>query len=195
MLFIENDVCDLENRFNTERESFPPLCIVTSYDLKHYGSVWTSNLRPNVNVLARVTILARQALAIIEPAIASTTEQFIKPSKLFTASHQGYDLVIQLKPELVANSLGVEFASPFKSFFKPNFRLPLAGADFLNNAIEKLRVSLTIDFYQSNKKNFFSLRNVTLIMLSFSITPAVVKKLALYGNPMYVMKRISKLMM
>ncbi|XP_054735625.1 nucleolar protein 6 [Anastrepha obliqua] len=134
----ENTVADLEHRFSTERDIFPPLCIATSFDLQHMGNLWSSLSKPNVNVLARVTVLARHSLAIIEGAIMST-EDFIKPGRIFVAPNNGYDLVIQLKPDMIPNSWAHEFGSSFSPSTKPNWRLPLADSNFLTNAVRKLR--------------------------------------------------------
>lgn len=140
-LFADADISDLEQRFSTERDSFPPLCIVTSYDQKHYGNIWSSNEQPNVHILARVTLLARQCLDIVESSLLSTSLTFIKPVILFKAPIQGYDLLIQLNPENVSNTLALDFGSSFVEFTKPNWHMPLAGSNFLSKAIEKLRVS------------------------------------------------------
>ncbi|XP_011199352.2 nucleolar protein 6 [Bactrocera dorsalis] len=134
----ENTVADLEHRFSTERDTFPPLCIATSFDQNHLGNLWTSACKPNINVLARVTLLARHALDIIENALLST-KPFIKPGQIFIAPNNGYDFVIQLKPDLVSNSWAHEFGSSFTARTRPNWRLPLADSNFLQNTMEKLR--------------------------------------------------------
>lgn len=131
----------MEQRFSTERDTFPPLCIATSYDLKHYGKIWSTDTQPNVHVLARVTLLARQSLEIIESTLLSSSLAFIKPAKIFKAPTQGYDYLIQLKPDNVNNTLAFEFGSSFVDFTKPNFHMPLAASNFLSKAVQKLRVS------------------------------------------------------
>ncbi|XP_037956173.1 nucleolar protein 6 isoform X2 [Teleopsis dalmanni] len=135
----ENKISEIEYQFHATREKFPSLCIITAYDQKHYGYLWSTSTKPNANVLARVTILARQALAIIESSLLSIDEIFIKPSKLFTASNQGYNLIIQLKPDMVPNTMATDFGSPFTAMGKPNWRLPLADTNFVKAAVQKLR--------------------------------------------------------
>ncbi|KAI8129229.1 Nucleolar protein 6 [Lucilia cuprina] len=135
----ETDISDLEQRFSTERNTFPPLCIVTSYDQKHYGKIWSTEQQPNVHVLARVTLLARQTLEIIESTLLSSCLTLIKPAKVFKAPTQGYDFVIQLKPDQVTNSLNLDFGSSFVEFTKPNWHMPLAGSNFVAKAVQKLR--------------------------------------------------------
>ncbi|XP_067634279.1 nucleolar protein 6 [Eurosta solidaginis] len=134
----ENAIADLEHRFSTERDTFPPLCIATSFDQQHIGRLWSSSRKPNVNVLARVTILAHHTLEIIETSMLSQTEP-IKPGRIFIAPNTGYDLVIQLKPDMVPNSWAHEFGSSFTARSKPNWRLPLADSKFVSKVIEKLR--------------------------------------------------------
>ncbi|XP_017474357.1 PREDICTED: nucleolar protein 6 [Rhagoletis zephyria] len=134
----ENAVADLEHRFSIERDTFPPLCIATSFDQQHMGNLWTSLNKPNVNVLARATLLARHAVSIIEGALLSTKD-LLKPGRIFIASNSGYDLVIQLKPDMVPNSWAHEFGTAFTVRTKPNWRLPLADSNFLQNAVAKLR--------------------------------------------------------
>ncbi|XP_020715347.1 nucleolar protein 6 isoform X2 [Ceratitis capitata] len=134
----ENAVADLEHRFSTERDTFPPLCIATSFDEHHMGNLWSSGSKPNINVLARVTLLARHSLDIIETALLSTME-FIKPGRIFVPPNNGYDLVIQLKPDMVSNSWAHEFGTSFTARSKPNWRLPLADSNFLQKAVQKLR--------------------------------------------------------
>ncbi|KAL9872396.1 nucleolar protein 6 Mat89Ba isoform 2-T2 [Glossina fuscipes fuscipes] len=133
-----SEITDLEQRFNAERDHFPPLCIVTSYDQPHYGNIWSSADQPNPFVLARVTLLARQCLEYLERSLISPA-QFIKPSRLFTPSSEGYHLIIQIKPDNVANTLAHDFGSAFVEYSKPNWRLSLAGTNFLKTAVEQLR--------------------------------------------------------
>uniref|UniRef100_A0A1I8NBL1 Nucleolar protein 6 n=1 Tax=Musca domestica TaxID=7370 RepID=A0A1I8NBL1_MUSDO len=134
----ETEIPDLEQKFSTDRDSFPPLCLVTAYDRQHYGKIWTSEQLPNTHVLARVTLLARQCLEIIESTLL-TSATFIKPVHIFKAPTEGYDLVIQLKPEAVSNTLTFELGSPFVDFTKPNWHMPLADSNFMRNAVQKLR--------------------------------------------------------
>lgn len=133
----------MEHRFSTERDTFPPLCIATSFDEHHMGNLWSSGSKPNINVLARVTLLARHSLDIIETALLSTME-FIKPGRIFVPPNNGYDLVIQLKPDMVSNSWAHEFGTSFTARSKPNWRLPLADSNFLQKAVQKLRVCMKI---------------------------------------------------
>uniref|UniRef100_A0A1A9VG95 Nucleolar protein 6 n=1 Tax=Glossina austeni TaxID=7395 RepID=A0A1A9VG95_GLOAU len=122
-----------------KRDHFPPLCIVTSYDQSHYyGNIWSSAEQPNPFVVARVTKLARQCLDYLERSLISPT-RFIKPSRLFMPCSEGYHLIIQIKPDNVTNTLAHEFGSAFVEYSKPNWRLSLAGTNFLKTAVQQLR--------------------------------------------------------
>lgn len=65
---------------------------------------------------------------------------FVRPAQLFVPSGEGYDLVIQLKPDLVMNTLCYDLGSPFVPLSQRNFRLPLAGRSQLARIVEQLRV-------------------------------------------------------
>ncbi|XP_055904570.1 nucleolar protein 6 [Eupeodes corollae] len=132
----DDSVSELENKFINERDSFPPLLIVTSYDEKRYG-IWSKEA-PILPVLARVKLLAKHALSLIEPAILYLSEE-IKPHKLFTASKEGYDILIRLKSDLVPNCMANEFPSAFTEWQQPNFRQFPSGQNFAKSAITELR--------------------------------------------------------
>lgn len=164
---LENAVADLEHRFSTERDTFPPLCIATSFDQNHMGNLWASASKPNNNVLFRVTLLARHALDIIENALLST-KPFIKPGQLFIAPNNGYDLVIQLKPDLVSNSWAHEFGSSFTVRSRPNWRLPLADSNFLQSTIEKLRVCTYIQIHNTYWVHTYTFEGVYFVVVVVS---------------------------
>ncbi|XP_055850097.1 nucleolar protein 6 [Episyrphus balteatus] len=132
----DESVSELENKFINERDSFPPLMIVTSYDEKRYG-IWSKEA-PIIPVLARVKLLAKHALNLIEPIIL-TPSWVIKPHKLFTASKEGYDMLIRLKPDFVPNCMANEYPSGFSEWTLPNFRQFPSGQNFLKFAITDLR--------------------------------------------------------
>lgn len=103
--------------------------------------MWCTNTLPSIQVLARVVCLAQYTLTTLERAITHPN-QIIKPSTIFKTSKEGYHLVVQLKPDMISNSMAQEFPSPFCEFTKPFFKLPLAGQDLRKEALDKLRVSL-----------------------------------------------------
>ncbi|KAH8326221.1 hypothetical protein KR067_003582, partial [Drosophila pandora] len=135
----EQQIADLENSFRTDRQSYPHLVVATSYDQQHAGRLWTSEQAPNRPVLAHVTKLARHSFEILQTSLMSKDLRFVRPAQLFRASNEGYDLVIQLKPDLVPNTLCYDLGSPFVSFGQPNFQTPLAGVDRLADVVSQLR--------------------------------------------------------
>lgn len=58
-------VSKLETKFIAERDSFPPLCIATSCGEADKHIIWTKKV-PTVEVLARVTVLARHAITLVQ---------------------------------------------------------------------------------------------------------------------------------
>ncbi|XP_030572283.1 nucleolar protein 6 [Drosophila novamexicana] len=137
--WTEQQITDLEHSYRSERDSYPSLCLATAYDQQHAGRLWTSNNSPSKPVLGRVTLLARHALQLIESSLLSPKLAFVRPAQLFMASADGYDLVIQLKPDLLSNTLCYDLGSPFLPFSQRNFRLSLAGSDQLAKIVQQLR--------------------------------------------------------
>ncbi|KAH8418447.1 hypothetical protein KR009_004270, partial [Drosophila setifemur] len=135
----DQQIAELEHNYRSKRQSYPPLGVSTSFDQQHAGRLWTSNQAPSLPVLSHVTRLARHALEIIETSLLSKDLRFVRPAQLFRASNDGYDLVIQLKPDLVPNALSYDLGSPFTSFGQPNFQLPRAGVDHLAGIVSQLR--------------------------------------------------------
>lgn len=139
--FAEQQITDLEHSYRSERDSYPGLYLATAYDQQHAGRLWTTEECPSKPVLGRVTILARHALELIESSLMSPTIRFVRPAQLFMASGDGYDLVIELKPDLLPNTLCYDLGSSFLPISLRNFRLPLAGSDQLAKIVQQLRVS------------------------------------------------------
>ncbi|EDV49121.2 nucleolar protein 6 [Drosophila erecta] len=135
----DQQIADLEHNYRSNRQSFPPLTVATSYDIQHAGRLWTSDQSPSQRVLGHVTRLARHGLDIVETSLMSKDLRFVRPAQLFRASNEGYDLVIQFKPDLVPNTLSYDLGSPFVSFSQPNFHLPRAGSDYIARIVGQLR--------------------------------------------------------
>ncbi|ALC45900.1 Mat89Ba [Drosophila busckii] len=135
----DQHMADLEIDFCNDRQSYPSLCVVTAYDQHHAGHLWTNDNWPNKSVLGRITLLAAHALKLIESSLYSDAIGFVRPAQLFKASNDGYDLVIQLKPEMLSSTLCYEHGSPFLSNSQRNFRLPLANCYQLSQIVKKLR--------------------------------------------------------
>ncbi|XP_001359465.3 nucleolar protein 6 [Drosophila pseudoobscura] len=135
----EQQIGDLEHSFRSDRQSYPPLALATSYDQQHAGRLWTTGESPSLRILSHVSRLARHALEMIETSLQSKDLRFVRPAQLFRGSSEGYDLVIQLKSDLVPNALSYDLGSPFVSFDQPNYLLPRAGKDPLAAIVHQLR--------------------------------------------------------
>lgn len=141
-LYIEEALKNFESKFYSERIKFPTVCIVTSYDLpSRYGHWWSTHAQPTAAIVHHIVSLAECTFYNIDFTITSEGEQFIKASKVFMASNKGYDLLIQIKPDQIPNTLCFEYGSPFVEYSKPNWQLPLAGLNYMKEAISRLRVN------------------------------------------------------
>ncbi|KAH8295120.1 hypothetical protein KR018_007548, partial [Drosophila ironensis] len=135
----EHELSDLEHSFRSERHSFPPVVVTTSYDQQHAGRLWTSDQAPSSLVLGHVTRLSREALGMIESSLMSKVLRFVRPAQLFRASNEGYDLVIQIRPDVLPNTLCHDHGSPFVPFGQPNFQMGRAGVNCLAKIVNQLR--------------------------------------------------------
>lgn len=96
----------LEMEYVSTRSAFPPLCIVTSTGETDKHTIW-SKQTPSVEVLARVILLARHAIRLIQQSIF---KEFIG-DPLFTPSMEGYNLIINLNRRHVRDNLVYDFTS------------------------------------------------------------------------------------
>lgn len=90
----------LEMEFISKRDSFPPLCIITSNGESDKHTTWSEKI-PSVEILARVTLLARHTMKLIEQSIFN---DFVA-APLYSASMDGYDLVIHLNKRELRDAL------------------------------------------------------------------------------------------
>lgn len=96
----------LEMEFITTRTAFPALCIITSMGETDKHIIW-SKRTPTVEILARVTLLARHAIKLVQQTIFN---EFIA-DPLFAASTDGYNMMINLNRKLLRDNLVHEFSS------------------------------------------------------------------------------------
>lgn len=101
----------LEMEFISNRNTFPPLCIITSTGETDKHIIW-SKKTPSIEILARITLLARHAIKLIQQSIFM---EFIA-DPLFIPSTAGYNLLINLNKRHVRDSLVHEFSSNGKQF-------------------------------------------------------------------------------
>lgn len=143
LFFPGKQINKFRKHFTENREKYPTITIVTSYDTpERYGYWWTSNSHPDATIIKRVVSLARFTLNNIETSISASDKPFIKVSQLLLPTNKGYDLLVQIKPEELPNSLAFEYGSSFVEYTKPNWRPPLAGLNLMSEAIRRLRVNI-----------------------------------------------------
>lgn len=65
----DSQIADMENNFQSDRDSYPPLSIITSCDTKK-NSMW-SKFAPSAEILARVKILSNYTIQLFEENMAS----------------------------------------------------------------------------------------------------------------------------
>lgn len=144
VLFNFNDELSKENiekldtKFITTRDSFPPLCILTSNgDVDKYV-IWTKEA-PLVEILARVTLLARHAIDLIQKNIL---DRFLT-EPLFNPSLEGYDLIIKLNKSYLRSSLLHNFRkNVVHAQIKPY--IPLTDYHPVESYLKELRVSINL---------------------------------------------------
>lgn len=95
--------------FVSTRSAFPPLCIITSTGETDKHTIWTKNT-PSVEILARITLLARHAIKLIQQNIFNDFDA----DPLFTPSFEGYNLIIKLNRRHLRDNLVHVFSSDSK---------------------------------------------------------------------------------
>lgn len=95
----------LEMEFISTRSAFPPLCIITSTGQIDKHTIW-SKKTPSVEILARISLLARHTTKIVQQSIF---KDFIA-NPLFTASLTGYNLIIKLNKRQLRDNVVHEFS-------------------------------------------------------------------------------------
>ena len=72
-LFKGEDILEIENWFHSNRTTLPALFISTPYDKK--TSVWSKE-SPNLQILIRVAMLARESLKLVEILLFTVDEDW-----------------------------------------------------------------------------------------------------------------------
>lgn len=96
----KQELIEIRNFFEKNRETLPPIFISTLYDKQ--TSMWT-NKAPNYLVINRVNSLAKEALRLINTKNFFENKKFY--SVLFKASLDNYDLILELEPKMNARRL------------------------------------------------------------------------------------------
>lgn len=124
----------LEMDFISTRSAFPPLSIITSMGETDKHVVWTKD-SPSVEILARVTLLARHAIKLIEKTIF---KEFLA-DPLFTPSMEGYNLIINLNRKHLRDNLVHEFSNKQKQCRQRRPFIPISDLNPVNSYLDELR--------------------------------------------------------
>lgn len=125
----------LEMEFISTRTAFPPLCIITSMGEPDKHNVW-SKKTPTVEILARITLLARHAIKLVQQTIFG---DFIA-DPLFTASTDGYNLLINLNRSHLRENLVYEFGNKKVVRQKRPF-IPMSDYNPVESYLNELRTA------------------------------------------------------
>ncbi|KAG4066138.1 hypothetical protein HA402_010340 [Bradysia odoriphaga] len=140
----DSQITEMENRFISDRHSYPPLSIITSYDTKK-NSMWSKSA-PNVEILSRVAVLAGHTIQLFEENLLSNvfrTKLFFKPS------YEGYDVLLQLRKNHLRTNHIYDFFKNFKKQLVDD-TVPAAGFNPVEYFLRDLRNAysdLAIFFY------------------------------------------------
>lgn len=127
----------LEMEFISTRTAFPPLCIITSMGETDKHTVW-SKKAPTVEILARVTLLARHAMKLVQQSIFN---DFIA-DPLFTASTDGYNLLINLNRQHLRDNMVYEFSNgPKKTIRQKRPFIPMSDFSPVEMYLNELRTA------------------------------------------------------
>ncbi len=135
----DEEIEELENRFQKNRREFPALCLITSCDFQKY-SIWTSKA-PSLHIIHRVKTLAQNSLGLLRDEFFNLSRFFVK--SLFNPSLEGYNLIIHFdekylkKHDIVLYNFG-----HFKPMNYVEHLAAPAGVDYIDSYLAELRVSL-----------------------------------------------------
>lgn len=124
----------LEMDFISTRSAFPPLCIITSMSETDKHIIWSKNA-PSVEILARITLLARHAIKLIEQTMF---QEFIA-DPLFTPSMDGYNLIINLNQRHLRDNLVHDFSNKNKVCRQRRPFIPMSDYNPVHSYLNELR--------------------------------------------------------
>lgn len=132
----DEELEEIETKFQKNRREFPALCLITSCDYKKF-SVFTSKA-PTAHLLNRVKFLAKCSLDLIVEDYFKLSGNSVK--SLFSPSLDGYNLIINLDTKFVRKSTVVSHNyvnfKPIQYEEKPP---PPADLDFVKCYLGELR--------------------------------------------------------
>lgn len=125
----------LEMEFISTRSAFPPLCIITSMGEADKHTIW-SKKTPSVEILARITLLARHAIKLVQQTIF---KEFIA-DPFFTASMEGYNLIINLNRRHLRQTMVHEFSNNSQKLIRQKKPfIPIADMNPVESYLNELR--------------------------------------------------------
>lgn len=125
----------LEMEFISTRSAFPPLCIITSMGEADKHTIW-SKKTPSVEILARITLLARHAIKLVQQTIF---KEFVA-DPFFTASMEGYNLIINLNRRHLRQTLVHDFSNNSqKPIRQKKPFIPIADMNPVESYLNELR--------------------------------------------------------
>lgn len=125
----------LEMEFISTRSAFPPLCIITSMGEADKHTIW-SKKTPSVEILARITLLARHAIKLVQQTIF---KEFVA-DPFFTASMEGYNLIINFNRRHLRQTLVHEFSNNSQKLIRQKKPfIPIADMNPVESYLNELR--------------------------------------------------------
>lgn len=125
----------LEMEFISTRSAFPPLCIITSMGEADKHTIW-SKKTPSVEILARITLLARHAIKLVQQTIF---KEFVA-DPFFTASMEGYNLIINLNRRHLRQTMVHEFSNNSQKLIRQKKPfIPIADMNPVESYLNELR--------------------------------------------------------
>ncbi|CAB3380089.1 Hypothetical predicted protein [Cloeon dipterum] len=132
------EIIEIENKFNSERSTLPPLFVVTPETRS--GTVWTKHA-PSSQVLYRLTQLAKASLQTLDKELL-TNENF-DYKLIFRTPMNIFDVVINLHNQLARKdeSLDATHVDRPKTIPDQANRIPVVGLDYVQCFLKDLRES------------------------------------------------------
>ncbi|CAF0704690.1 unnamed protein product [Brachionus calyciflorus] len=141
----KQQILDMQLKFQENRSQLQPVFILTPYDSRDKGSIWTIE-KPNIQQFCRTVILAKQSLPKIKNSILNfeSTDSF---KNIFRPNIEIYDVIINLKPSYCVKAY--QKVDICKGTFLPHYRaydandsdktLPVVGFDPVEFYVKELR--------------------------------------------------------
>ncbi|XP_059490211.1 nucleolar protein 6 [Neocloeon triangulifer] len=129
------EIVEIENRFNSERSTLPPLFIVTPETRS--GTVWTKHA-PSSQILYRLTQLAKASLQTFDNELLSNENLDYK--LIFRTPMNIFDIVIDLQPHCLRREESLDAVQPDRSkATQIGDRIPVVGLDLVQCFLQELR--------------------------------------------------------